>query len=246
MSALIFLAFVAAAVVDWIAVAQGRQQLEWIAKPAALALLLLWAALGAAPSWALLAALAFSLLGDVYLMLPANLFVAGLAAFLVGHLAYIDAFHAALTWRLVWSGRGARRQRAGRTADRRAQRRARCASPSTAYMVVIGFMMGSAIASGMTIAVVGALLFMALRLADRLEPVRRPVRRRAAGDHRHLPRRPAAAGLRVARLSRVSGAAPAAPAWRRAGGRSRPASRCRRGRAARRRSRSPRRRPRAR
>ena len=129
MSALIFLAFVAAAVVDWIAVAQGRQQLEWIAKPAALALLLLWAALGAAPSWALIAALAFSLLGDVYLMLPANLFVAGLAAFLVGHLAYIDAFHAAFTWRPRLDGRRARRQRAGRSCGSSGQRPARCAAP---------------------------------------------------------------------------------------------------------------------
>jgi hypothetical protein len=50
MSELIFLAFVAAAVVDWIAVAQGRQQLEWIAKPAALALLLLWAASARRPA----------------------------------------------------------------------------------------------------------------------------------------------------------------------------------------------------
>jgi len=159
MSELIFLAFVAAAVVDWIAVAQGRQQLEWIAKPAALALLLLWAALGAAPSWALIAALAFSLLGDVYLMLPANLFVAGLAAFFVGHIAYIDAFHAAFTWRLVWTAVvlgvsapvGLRIVGAAPGAMRGAV---------SAYMLVIGLMTGSAIASGMTSAVIGALFFM--------------------------------------------------------------------------------------
>ena len=41
------------------------------------------------------------LLGDVYLMLPVDLFIPGLAAFLVGHLAYIADFHAALGWRLV-------------------------------------------------------------------------------------------------------------------------------------------------
>ena len=100
---IILLAFAAAAVIDWIAVAQERRELEWIAKPAALALLLLWAATGPATSWAVLAALAFSLLGDVYLMLPGNFFVAGLAAFLVGHLFYIDAFTAPLVWRAVWS-----------------------------------------------------------------------------------------------------------------------------------------------
>jgi uncharacterized membrane protein YhhN len=160
MSSLVFLAFVVAAVVDWIAVAQEHKELEWIAKPAALAMLLLWAALGTAPSSALIAALVFSLLGDVYLMLPANLFVAGLAAFLVGHLAYIDAFHAALTWRLVWSAIVL-----GVTAP--VGLRIVGAAPGTplkvavtAYMLVIGVMAGSAIAAGMPAAIVGALLFM--------------------------------------------------------------------------------------
>ncbi len=160
MSSLVFLAFIVAAAVDWIAVAQEHKALEWIAKPAALAMLLLWAALGAAPSWALIAALVFSLLGDVYLMLPANLFVAGLAAFLVGHLAYIDAFHAALTWRLVWSAIVL-----GVTAP--VGLRIVGAAPGTplsiavtAYMLVIGVMAGSAIAADMPAAIVGALLFM--------------------------------------------------------------------------------------
>lgn len=160
LEALTFLAFAAAAVVDWIAVARQRREVEWIAKPAALALLLLWAALGDAPTWALIAALAFSLLGDVYLMLPGNLFVAGLAAFLVGHLAYIDAFHAPLGWRLVWSGvilalsapLGLRIVGAIPAPPVRVA--------VAAYMVVIGLMTGSAIAAGLPSAIVGALLFM--------------------------------------------------------------------------------------
>ncbi|MBX3026538.1 lysoplasmalogenase [bacterium] len=157
---LIFLAFVAAAVVDWIAVAQQHQALEWIAKPAALALLLLWAAMGDAPSWALLAALAFSLLGDVYLMLPANLFVAGLAAFLVGHLAYIDAFHAPLGWRVIWSALvlGASAPLGLRIVGAVPSAPLRIAV--AAYMIVIAVMTGSAIAAGLPLAVVGALLFM--------------------------------------------------------------------------------------
>lgn len=101
MSALCFLAFVAAAILDWWAVANQRKPVEWIAKPAALAFLLLWAMLGEQAGWALLAALTFSLLGDVYLMLPANLFAAGLGAFLIGHLAYIALFDAPLPWRVV-------------------------------------------------------------------------------------------------------------------------------------------------
>src|SRR4051794_41583322 len=38
------------------------------------------------------AALVFSLAGDVFLMLPRDLFVAGLSAFLVAHLCYIAGF----------------------------------------------------------------------------------------------------------------------------------------------------------
>lgn len=157
---LTLLAFAVAAIVDWVAVAQGRQTLEWIAKPAALALLLLWAALGPATGWPLLAALAFSLLGDVYLMLPANLFVAGLAAFLVGHLAYIDAFDAALGWRVVWSVvvLGAAAPVGLRIVGAAPGMPLRVAV--ALYMVVIGVMAGSAVAAGLPIAVAGALLFM--------------------------------------------------------------------------------------
>jgi uncharacterized membrane protein YhhN len=158
---LVLLAFAVAAVVDWVAVAQERRELEWLAKPAALALLLLWAATGPGTSWALLAALAFSLLGDVYLMLPANLFAAGLAAFLVGHLFYIDAFDAPLVWRALWSAvvlaasvpLGLRIVRATPGAPLRVA--------VATYMAVIGVMTGSAIASGLPVAAAGALLFLA-------------------------------------------------------------------------------------
>ncbi|MGH7857324.1 MAG: lysoplasmalogenase, partial [Candidatus Binatia bacterium] len=43
-------------------------------------------------SQALLVALVFSFLGDVFLMIPGDLFLWGLGSFLVGHLAYIVAF----------------------------------------------------------------------------------------------------------------------------------------------------------
>ncbi len=49
------------------------------------------------------AALAFSLVGDVLLMLPQDLFVPGLAAFLVGHCCYVVGFatHGPHAWALV-------------------------------------------------------------------------------------------------------------------------------------------------
>ncbi len=70
--------------------------LHYIAKPLAtlLVALLVWRA--AAPQadyrHAVLAGLLLSTLGDVWLMLPWDAFVAGLASFLVAHLAYLFAF----------------------------------------------------------------------------------------------------------------------------------------------------------
>ena len=150
-----------AAVVDWIAVARESQPLEWVAKPATLALLLLWAACGPAASWPLLAALAFSLLGDVYLMLPADLFLPGLLAFLIGHLAYIAAFDATPLSRGIWFV-------VVLAASAPLSLRLLRAAPDAAlrvavgiYMLVIALMVGSAIGSGSLVAATGAVLFMA-------------------------------------------------------------------------------------
>lgn len=46
----------------------------------------------------LLAALAASLAGDVFLMLPGNYFIPGLASFLVAHLFYIALFRQGVSW----------------------------------------------------------------------------------------------------------------------------------------------------
>lgn len=43
-------------------------------------------------SWWILAGLLFSILGDIFLMLPKDRFVYGLVSFLVGHICYIVAF----------------------------------------------------------------------------------------------------------------------------------------------------------
>jgi uncharacterized membrane protein YhhN len=40
----------------------------------------------------ILAGLAFSLAGDIFLMLPSNMFIQGLVSFLIGHILYILAF----------------------------------------------------------------------------------------------------------------------------------------------------------
>ena len=84
------------AVVDWTAVARGDTRLEYLAKPGVLAALV--AACAVLPAahtdlvdrkWWFVAALVLCLAGDVLLMLPQDLFVAGLGAFLVGHVLYI-------------------------------------------------------------------------------------------------------------------------------------------------------------
>src|SRR5437016_14122422 len=94
-------AFGVFALLDWLAVSRRIRALEYVAKPATLLALLAYAAFGHASPW-LVAALAFSLLGDIFLMLPADLFLAGLAAFLIAHLAYIGAFVGPVAPRLVW------------------------------------------------------------------------------------------------------------------------------------------------
>ena len=76
---------------------QGWRWLHWCAKPLATALIfvLAWRAHPAqSPRYRrrILAGIACSLLGDVFLMLPGDLFVPGLVAFLCGHLCFIAAF----------------------------------------------------------------------------------------------------------------------------------------------------------
>jgi alkenylglycerophosphocholine/alkenylglycerophosphoethanolamine hydrolase len=86
----------AAALVDWVAVGTDRTRLEYGAKPAVLTALVAAAAVLPVDRtdlvdrrWWFVAALACCLVGDVLLMLPKDLFVPGLAAFLVGHALFI-------------------------------------------------------------------------------------------------------------------------------------------------------------
>ncbi len=94
---LLYLALVIA-IVDWVAVARGWRTVEYVAKPATMIALMFWLGLNGGLQGSLLwfsLGLACSLAGDIFLMLPVDMFVPGLVAFLVAHLAYIDGFK---TW----------------------------------------------------------------------------------------------------------------------------------------------------
>ena len=93
---LLWAAYAVAAVADWWAIAAGRRAVEVIAKPAAMVALigvvLASDLTGATRTW-LLVALALCLVGDVMLLGDSEpAFRGGLAAFLLGHLAYAVLF----------------------------------------------------------------------------------------------------------------------------------------------------------
>jgi len=85
-----------AAAADWFAVAASRRTLEYFAKPAVMVGLMAVAATVEPVSQVerlfFVAALALGLLSDVFLMLPRDMFLAGLVAAFVEHLAYIGGF----------------------------------------------------------------------------------------------------------------------------------------------------------
>lgn len=92
------LAVVAAAALAILGEERGPRWLVYVWKPAATLLILLTAAFlpgagaGAGYRALIVAGLACSVAGDVFLMLPRDRFVMGLASFLVAHLAYSAAF----------------------------------------------------------------------------------------------------------------------------------------------------------
>jgi uncharacterized membrane protein YhhN len=171
---LLLAVFLAVAVVDWTAVHVRSKALEYVCKPGCmLVLIAAAAALDAddeAARTALVVALALSTLGDVFLMLRGDrsgLFLAGLASFLLAHVAYVVAFSfdglesdgmlvgAALAAGLILF--------VGRPvigAVRRGEEPA-MAGPVTAYVAVIATMVFAAAGSGDGRAIAGALLFAA-------------------------------------------------------------------------------------
>lgn len=87
------------AALDWLSIPKRWPKLMYLAKPATVIALLawFWGATGLAGQGGWFAAgLVFSLLGDIFLMLPGNLFLWGLISFLLAHAAYISAFNPVL------------------------------------------------------------------------------------------------------------------------------------------------------
>jgi uncharacterized membrane protein YhhN len=170
------------AVGNWIAVSRPDrtpanrravwQRVEYVCKPGTLlALVVAAAALDPAAGadtrqrW-FVAALVFSLAGDVLLMLPSDQFVGGLSAFFVAHVAYVagfwshgptaGAFLIAVAVTVVAIGLlGRKILGAVRVQDRA------LVGPVAAYMVVIGAMLATALAVGNPVAAAGAVLFVA-------------------------------------------------------------------------------------
>jgi uncharacterized membrane protein YhhN len=158
------------AVGDWVAVAWKQKPLEYVCKPMTLACLIVVASVIDADVDArqvcFIAALSLSLLGDVFLMLPRDLFVFGLASFLLGHVAYVIGFGfegpggeavaiAAIPVVVVLAIVGSRILRAVAATDRS------MGPPVTLYMVAIGAMAVRALATGDVLAGAGATLFVA-------------------------------------------------------------------------------------
>jgi uncharacterized membrane protein YhhN len=84
------------AVLDWVAVAKQWKAVEYIAKPGVTLALLAW--LWNAGGWQghllwFVIGLAFSLAGDILLVLPREQLIAGLVAFLLAQMAYIGGLN---------------------------------------------------------------------------------------------------------------------------------------------------------
>ncbi len=154
---------------NWMAVHQEYKPLEYVCKPLTMVLLAGTALAldvddSAVRTWFVIA-LVLCLVGDVLLMLPKDLFVFGLAAFLLGHIAYIVGMHVdgveggrffigialvmvvlAVLGTIILRG-----VRAGPDP--------KLAGPVVAYMFVISAMVASAIGVGQVAGVLGASLF---------------------------------------------------------------------------------------
>ena len=153
------------ALVDWWAVHRRRPAIESLAKPAAMVALVVAAATGTAEPvrpW-LVAALLLGLVGDVLLLPAVDRFVAGLAAFLAGHLALVGAAMAAglsgtgapalglvgAAVAVVAVGRPIVAAVAG----------SRLRWPVVAYVTVIAAMLAAVVGTGRWVAAAGAVLF---------------------------------------------------------------------------------------
>jgi uncharacterized membrane protein YhhN len=158
------------AVSDWLAVSNNYRVAEYILKPLVMVFLIA-VALSIDPSSdfarvMLIIGLAFSMVGDVCLMLPKDMFIAGLGAFLVAHVFYVVALLAlgisfggflfgVMLMAVVALVVGRNIVQGAALTDKA------LAGPVAAYMAVISLMVASAIGTGRFFAIAGALLFAA-------------------------------------------------------------------------------------
>jgi uncharacterized membrane protein YhhN len=157
-----------AAVGNWIAVARDSQSGIYVCKPLTLALMVASACTldpttsDAVRIW-FVVALVLSLLGEVFLMLPTDAFVAGLGSFLLAHVAYIVGLNLESDGNWWWAvpvalGVGVLGARLVRGIRRSGH--PEMVVPVVAYVLTIAVMVASALASGNAVAAVGAVLFM--------------------------------------------------------------------------------------
>lgn len=174
-------AALAVGALDWHAVSRRNRESEYLLKPLTM-IVLIAAAIAlfdGTPAYVCgfaLAALILSLAGDVFLMLPRDLFVAGLGSFLFGHVAYIAAFNptapplipTVVAVVVVGGTAGAMYVRLLR--GMRARNQTKLAAPVAVYVLAISAMVVSALATvgrsewtpgRSAFAVAGALLFFA-------------------------------------------------------------------------------------
>ena len=163
----------ALAVADWIAVSPSvrSKRAEYVLKPATMIPLIAAAAIldpeRDAQRAVFFVALVLSLAGDVFLMLPRDLFVAGLGSFLLGHIAYIGGFLleprtagptmiAVVLVVIAAATLGRRIITAARAGTDPA-----IAGPVAVYMAVISIMVVLAAGTAEAVAIAGAAIFFA-------------------------------------------------------------------------------------
>lgn len=95
------------AVLNWISVEKKWRTLEYVTKPGFMLALLWWmhtsVGLGGGMLWFTLGVV-FCLAGDVFLMLPRDMFIFGLVSFLVGQIFYVVAYNNQPPYINLWGG----------------------------------------------------------------------------------------------------------------------------------------------
>lgn len=170
-SYIILVVAVMMSVINWFAVARENSLLEYVSKPAATASFLAMVATlnvthNASWGWRL-AAFAFCIAGDVFLMLPKDAFIPGLASFAVAQILFTVSFATGETTALHFVVGLVIAVPLATVLARRfvtaisASGHKELVVPVCVYMVVISAMAVGAFGSGNAIAIAGALVFMA-------------------------------------------------------------------------------------